>query len=217
MLQAPRQHSEWRLLLPALARSGAGAVVLVFQVRRGRVIERVELASESAVAGGGDGAVLQAIGGSTNAPIHVNAIARHIGVELTNDDWEKIGYELPLLVNLQPAGEYLAEEYYRAGGLPAVVAELVKKGKIKDAITVNGRNLLAFDAGIDWDIKRVEGASGMMGGGLFNTALNGTGWVAIVDDGGADMPSGGSEGDGEADPMYDQAVAIVLQNKKASI
>ena len=52
-----------------------------------------------------------------------------------------------------------------------------------DAITVNGRNLLAFDSGIDWDIKRVEGASGMMGGGLFNTALQGTGWVAIVSDG----------------------------------
>jgi uncharacterized protein (AIM24 family) len=52
-----------------------------------------------------------------------------------------------------------------------------------DAITVNGTNLLAFDSGIDWDIKRVEGVSGMMGGGLFNTALNGTGWVAIVSDG----------------------------------
>jgi uncharacterized protein (AIM24 family) len=52
-----------------------------------------------------------------------------------------------------------------------------------DAITVNGTNLLAFDSGIDWDIKRVEGASGMMGGGLFNTALNGTGWVAIISDG----------------------------------
>jgi uncharacterized protein (AIM24 family) len=52
-----------------------------------------------------------------------------------------------------------------------------------DAITVNGRNLLAFDAGIDWDIKRVEGASGMLGGGLFNTALHGTGWVAIISDG----------------------------------
>ena len=86
-------------------------------------------------------AVCSAIGGSTNAPVHVNAIARHIGVELDNDDWEKIGYGLPLLVNLQPAGEYLAEEYYRAGGLPAVVAELVKKGKIQDAITVNGKTL----------------------------------------------------------------------------
>jgi uncharacterized protein (AIM24 family) len=52
-----------------------------------------------------------------------------------------------------------------------------------DAITVNGQNLLAFDAGIDWDIKRVEGVSGMMGGGLFNMALTGSGWVAIISDG----------------------------------
>ena len=52
-----------------------------------------------------------------------------------------------------------------------------------DAITVNGSNLLAFDSGIDWDIKRVEGVSGMMGSGLYNTALNGTGWVAIISDG----------------------------------
>ena len=86
-------------------------------------------------------AVCSAIGGSTNAPIHINAIARHIGVKLDNDDWEKIGYELPLLVNLQPAGEYLGEDYYRAGGVPAVVAELVKKGKIKSAKTVNGKTL----------------------------------------------------------------------------
>jgi dihydroxy-acid dehydratase len=92
-------------------------------------------------------AVCSAIGGSSNAPIHVNAIARHIGVELSNDDWERIGYELPLLVNLQPAGEYLAEDYYRAGGLPAVVAELVKKGKIKDALTVNGKTLARNCAG----------------------------------------------------------------------
>ena len=86
--------------------------------------------------------VNSAIGGSTNAPIHLNAIARHIGVELDNDDWEKIGYEVPLIVNLQPAGEYLGEEYHRAGGVPAVVAELITKGKInKKAITVNARSL----------------------------------------------------------------------------
>jgi dihydroxy-acid dehydratase len=86
--------------------------------------------------------VNSAIGGSTNAPIHLNAIARHIGVELDNDDWEKLGYEVPLLVNLQPAGEYLGEEYHRAGGVPAVVAELIAKGKIsKKPITVNGRSL----------------------------------------------------------------------------
>jgi len=86
-------------------------------------------------------AVNSAIGGSTNAPIHINAIARHIGVKLNNDDWEAIGYDIPLLVNLQPAGEYLGEEYYRAGGVPAVVAELVAKGKIKPALTVNGKTL----------------------------------------------------------------------------
>ncbi len=74
--------------------------------------------------------VNSAIGGSTNAPIHLNAIARHVGVELDNDDWERVGYEVPLLVNMQPAGEYLGEEYYRAGGVPAVVAELIAMGKI---------------------------------------------------------------------------------------
>jgi dihydroxy-acid dehydratase len=83
-----------------------------------------------------------AIGGSTNAPIHVNAIARHIGVKLDNDDWEKLGYNVPLLVNMQPAGEYLGEDYYRAGGLPAVVAELIAQGRIKPAITANGKTLI---------------------------------------------------------------------------
>ena len=67
-----------------------------------------------------------AIGGSTNAPIHINAIARHIGVKLTIEDWEKYGYDVPLLVNMQPAGEYLGEEYFRAGGLPAVMNELLQ-------------------------------------------------------------------------------------------
>ncbi len=87
--------------------------------------------------------VNSAIGGSTNAPIHLNAIARHIGVELDNDDWERIGYEVPLLVNLQPAGEYLGEEYHRAGGVPAVVAELIANGKINaSAVTVNGKSLV---------------------------------------------------------------------------
>jgi len=86
--------------------------------------------------------VNSAIGGSTNAPIHFNAIARHIGVKLDNNDWEKVGYDIPLLVNLQPAGEYLGEEYYRAGGVPGVVNELLKAGKIrKNAITVNGKTL----------------------------------------------------------------------------
>jgi dihydroxy-acid dehydratase len=86
-------------------------------------------------------AVNSAIGGSTNAPIHMNAIARHVGVSLDNDDWERIGYEIPLLVNLQPAGEYLGEDYHRAGGVPAVVGELARAGKIRKAMTVNGRTL----------------------------------------------------------------------------
>ena len=86
--------------------------------------------------------VNSAIGGSTNAPIHLNAIARHIGVELDNDDWEKIGYDIPLLVDLQPAGRYLGEDYHRAGGVPAVVAELIKAGKIHEsALTVNGKTM----------------------------------------------------------------------------
>jgi dihydroxy-acid dehydratase len=83
-----------------------------------------------------------AIGGSTNAPIHINAIARHIGVPLNNDDWERIGFEIPLLVNVQPAGEYLGEEYFRAGGLPAVLAELIGAGKIhENAITCTGTTI----------------------------------------------------------------------------
>jgi dihydroxy-acid dehydratase len=83
-----------------------------------------------------------AIGGSTNAPIHINAIARHIGVKLTIEDWEKVGYDVPLMVNMQPAGKYLGEEYYRAGGLPAVMNELLKAGRIHaDALTVNGRTM----------------------------------------------------------------------------
>lgn len=86
--------------------------------------------------------VNSALGGSTNAPVHLSAIARHIGVELTTDDWEKHGYKIPLIVNLQPAGEYLGEDYYRAGGVPAVVAELIAKGKIKPALTANGKTLI---------------------------------------------------------------------------
>src|SRR5579862_2418763 len=86
--------------------------------------------------------VNSAIGGSTNAPIHLNALARHIGVTLTLDDWEKFGRDIPLLVNLQPAGEYLGEDYYRAGGVPAIVAELMQHGLIdQSALTVNGKSI----------------------------------------------------------------------------
>jgi dihydroxy-acid dehydratase len=83
-----------------------------------------------------------AIGGSTNAPIHLVAIARHVGVELSTEDWETVGYDVPLLVNMQPAGHYLGEDYYRAGGLPAVMHELLAAGRIHgDARTVNGKTM----------------------------------------------------------------------------
>ena len=87
--------------------------------------------------------VNSAIGGSTNAPIHLNAIARHLGVPLDNDDWQKFGHQIPLLVNLQPAGDYLGEDYHHAGGVPAVVMELMKAGMLPnpDALTVNGKSI----------------------------------------------------------------------------
>jgi dihydroxy-acid dehydratase len=86
--------------------------------------------------------VNSAIGGSTNAPIHINALARHIGIELSIDDWQKYGHDIPLLVNMQPAGFYLGEEYHRAGGVPAVVRELMAHKRIhEDAVTVNGRTM----------------------------------------------------------------------------
>ena len=86
--------------------------------------------------------VNSAIGGSTNAPIHLNGLARHLGVELSIEDWQTHGEDIPLLVNLQPAGEYLGEDYYHAGGVPAVVAQLMGAGHIaEDAMTVNGQTI----------------------------------------------------------------------------
>jgi len=87
--------------------------------------------------------VNSAIGGSTNAPIHLNAIARHLGVPLSNDDWQNLGLKIPLLVNLQPAGEYLGEDYHHAGGVPAVIGELIKADLFphKDVITANGKSM----------------------------------------------------------------------------
>ncbi len=83
-----------------------------------------------------------AIGGSTNAPIHLGAIARHAGVPLPLEEWQRLGLAVPLLVDLQPAGKYLGEEFHRAGGVPAVVHELLAHGLLHaDARTVNGRTL----------------------------------------------------------------------------
>ncbi|MBZ9907827.1 dihydroxy-acid dehydratase family protein [Mesorhizobium sp. BR115XR7A] len=94
--------------------------------------------------------VNSAIGGSTNAPIHLNAIARHLGVPLDNDDWQTIGLKVPLIVNLQPSGEYLGEDYHHAGGVPAVVAELMKAGMLPhpNALTVNGKSIGANCEGV---------------------------------------------------------------------
>jgi dihydroxy-acid dehydratase len=86
--------------------------------------------------------VNSAIGGSTNAPIHLNALARHIGVDLTIEEWQSIGEDVPLLVNLMPAGEYLGEDYHHAGGVPAVVKQLMTQGLINEgAMTVNGKTI----------------------------------------------------------------------------
>lgn len=86
--------------------------------------------------------VNSAIGGSTNAPIHLAALARHVGVDLPVKDWETEGHKVPLLVNLQPAGEYLGEDYYRAGGVPAVIGQLIEQGLIREsAMTVNGKTM----------------------------------------------------------------------------
>ncbi len=83
-----------------------------------------------------------AIGGSTNAPIHINAIARHVGVKLEIEDWQKVGLGIPLLVNMQPTGKYLGEDFHRAGGVPAVMHTLLTAGKLHDsAITVNGKTV----------------------------------------------------------------------------
>jgi dihydroxy-acid dehydratase len=127
--------------------------------------------------------VNSAIGGSTNAPIHLNAIARHLGVKLDNDDWQAVGHRIPLLVNLQPAGEYLGEDYHHAGGVPAVVAELMKAGLLPhpDAMTANGRSMgenCAAAAIMDGDVIRTvadplkkEAGFINLKGNLFDSAI----------------------------------------------
>jgi dihydroxy-acid dehydratase len=125
--------------------------------------------------------VNSAIGGSTNAPIHINALARHVGVELTMEDWQRIGHKIPLLVNLQPAGAYLGEEYHRAGGVPAVVRELMSKKKIHEALTVNGKTIgencksaPAPDGDVIWSYDKplVQDAGFIvLSGNLFDSAI----------------------------------------------
>jgi len=126
--------------------------------------------------------VNSAIGGSTNAPIHLAAIARHIGVDLPIDAWQEKGHAVPLLVNLQPAGEYLGEDYYRAGGVPAVVSQLIDAGLIhEDAGTVNGKSIGANCRGVAIEDEKVirpfaqplKDAAGfiVLRGNLFDSAI----------------------------------------------
>ena len=123
-----------------------------------------------------------AIGGSTNAPIHLEAVARHVGVPLAVDDWEEIGYDVPLLVNMQPAGEFLGEDYYRAGGLPAVLHELLAAGRLHgDAQTVNGKTVAenvaqakTTNAKVIWPYDKpmkAEAGFKVLRGNLFDSAI----------------------------------------------
>ena len=126
--------------------------------------------------------VNSAIGGSTNAPIHLIALARHAGVKLTIDDWQTFGFDVPLLVNLMPAGEYLGEDYHRAGGVPAVVGELMRHNLIHEqALTANGRtigencrNARSLDERVIRSMERpLKTASGfrVLRGNLFDSAI----------------------------------------------
>jgi dihydroxy-acid dehydratase len=123
-----------------------------------------------------------AIGGSTNAPPHLQAIARHVGVDLNVKDWETIGFDVPLMVNMQPAGEYLGESFFRAGGVPAVMGELAKAGRIHGgAMTATGKtmgdNLSGWDSQ-DLDVittyaapLRQNAGFKVLSGNLFDSAL----------------------------------------------
>jgi dihydroxy-acid dehydratase len=123
-----------------------------------------------------------AIGGSTNAPPHLQAIARHVGVELHVKDWQTVGFAEPLLLNMQPAGEYLGESFHRAGGVPAVMAELMKAGRLHDgAMTATGKTMgenLKGRESVDHDVIRPydnplrENAGFIvLSGNLFESAL----------------------------------------------
>nr|WP_166180338.1 IlvD/Edd family dehydratase [Altererythrobacter segetis] len=130
-----------------------------------------------------------AIGGSTNAPIHIAAIARHMGIDLDIRDWQEHGHKVPLLVNLQPAGEYLGEDFYRAGGVPAVVRQLMGAGLLHEsAITVNGRTIgenckaaeiedLNVIRTVDEPLMRDAGFI-VLSGNLFDSAIMKTGVIS---------------------------------------
>jgi dihydroxy-acid dehydratase len=134
--------------------------------------------------------VNSAIGGSTNAPIHLNAIARHLGLDLTNDDWQRFGLHIPLLVDLQPAGRFLGEDFHRAGGVPGVIAELMAAGALPNpqALTVSGLTIAEAYAGAQVGDPQVirpfaqplKPAAGFLNlkGNLFDSAIMKTSVIA---------------------------------------
>ena len=103
-------------------------------------------------------ALVTVLGGSTNAQPHISAMARHAGVEITVQDWVEHGYPLPLLLNMQPAGQYLSERFHRAGGVPAMLWELLNAGKLHaDRITVNGKTMRENVSGAEtWDREVIK-------------------------------------------------------------
>jgi dihydroxy-acid dehydratase len=126
--------------------------------------------------------VSSAIAASSNVPIHINAIARHVGVEVTNDDWQRVGRHISILVNCQPAGEYLGEDFFRAGGVPAVMQVLLGAGKLHaDPVTVSGRTVAEnvrdrapTDGKVIMPYDKpfmADAGSIIMGGNLFRSAL----------------------------------------------
>jgi dihydroxy-acid dehydratase len=126
--------------------------------------------------------VNSAIGGSTNAPPHLQAIARHAGVPLDVTDWESVGYDVPLLVNMQPAGEFLSESFFRAGGVPAVMEELRKAGRLHEgAMTATGKTMgenVSGQGSVDLAViktydapMRVNAGFKVLSGNLFDSAL----------------------------------------------
>lgn len=155
--------------------SGRRAVELVSEGLTPKII-MTRKAFENAIA------VASAIGGSTNAPIHVNAIARHIGVELSNRDWQQVGKDIPVLANMQPSGQFLSEDFYRAGGIPAIMYELMKAGRLHaDALTVSGQTVaknVADAEATDRNVIRsygnpvaAHGGMQVMSGNLFESAV----------------------------------------------
>ncbi|MEL6426817.1 MAG: IlvD/Edd family dehydratase, partial [Pseudomonadota bacterium] len=155
--------------------TGKRAVAMVYEdLKPSKILTRA--AFENAIR------VNTAIGGSTNAPPHLQAVARHAGVDLDVKDWETHGYDAPLLVNMQPAGEYLGESFFRAGGVPAVMGEMLADGMLHgDVMTASGKPLTealagarSFDPSVIRPVSdpmRRKAGFLVLSGNLFDSAL----------------------------------------------